>query len=303
MKQVRLWMMGAILAISGASMFTACTDYSDNPVKPVGIAIDETNFPDSVFRQQLFENYKFAKDGILTDEEIRSTTELIFRYDFIENMKGIEYFTALEKLWCNDNELTELDLSRNTKLKYLDCSCNHLTMLNISNNVLLDTVYCEDNKLAELDVSNNTALIYLDCYSNNLTKLDVTKNISLVQLDFDYNQLTSIDLSKNPWLEELYCAGNQLTKLDFSANLELEMIQCYNNKISGQNMDDMITSLPLNDTPTYFDLMVIDYSGSVENEGNVCTKSQVAALKAKGWLPLQWNDDEHEWIEYPGNDE
>ena len=302
MKKIMNWVLAAIL-VCGASVFTACTiDNADNPVKLVGIAIDETNFPDAAFRQCLFDYYKFAKDGILTDEEIKNTTTLEVDWEDIKNLKGIEYFTALEELDCSGNDLTEFDLSMNTKLHYLDCSDNELTMLNISNNQLLDTLYCKGNELTELDVSNNTALIYLDCYDNKLTELDVSKNTALVQLDFDFNQITSIDISKNIWLEELYCAGNGLTKLDVSTNQALEMIQCYNNKISGQNMDNLIGSLPLNDTPTFFEFAVIDYSMGVEKEGNVCTKSQVEALKAKGWLAQQWDDDEEEWVEYPGSD-
>ena len=302
MKKIMNWVLAAIL-VCGASVFMACTiDNADNPVKLVGIAIDETNFPDAAFRQCLFDYYKFAKDGILTDEEIKNTTTLEVDWEDIKNLKGIEYFTALEELDCSGNDLTEFDLSMNTKLHYLDCSDNELTMLNISNNQLLDTLYCKGNELTELDVSNNTALIYLDCYDNKLTELDVSKNTALVQLDFDFNQITSIDISKNIWLEELYCAGNGLTKLDVSTNQALEMIQCYNNKISGQNMDNLIGSLPLNDTPTFFEFAVIDYSMGVEKEGNVCTKSQVEALKAKGWLAQQWDDDEEEWVEYPGSD-
>ena len=280
-KQVRLWMMATILAFSGASVFTACTAYSDNPVKPVGIAIDETNFPDECFRNYLFRYYDFAEDGILTAEEIKNTTTLEIDWDYIESLKGIEYFTALKKLYCYGNEITELDLSKNTALTYLDCDYNHITKLTISNNALLDTLYCSENELTELDVSNNTALIYLDCYDNKLTQLDVTKNTALVQLDFCSNQITSIDLSNNIWLEELYC---------------------YQNKISGQNMDALIGSLPLNDTPTYFDFYVIDYSEGVEKEGNVCTKAQVEAAKAKGWKPLQWDDEEGDWVDYPGSE-
>ena len=117
------------------------------------------------------------------------------------------------------------------------------------------------------------------------------------------NQLTSIDLSKNIWLEELYCAGNQLTKLDLSANVALELIQCYQNRISGQNMDDLIGSLPCNDTPTFYEFAVIDYSDGIEKEGNVCTKTQAAALKAKGWLPKLWDEEVEEFLEYPGSDE
>ena len=203
MKKIMNWVLAAIL-VCGASVFTACTiDNADNPVKLVGIAIDETNFPDAAFRQCLFDYYKFAKDGILTDEEIKNTTTLDVSLYNVESLKGIEYFSALEELDCCGNYLTELDLKMNTKLHYLDCSDNELTMLNISNNQLMDTLYCNDNELTELDVSNNTALIYLDCYDNKLTELDVTKNTALVQLDFDRNQITSIDISKNIWLEEL----------------------------------------------------------------------------------------------------
>ena len=303
MKHIMHWVLAAILVICGASVFTACTgDISDIPVKPVGIAIDETNFPDAVFRQLLIDKYEFAKDGILTDEEIKNTTTLEVDWEDIESLKGIEYFTALEVLDCNGNYLTELDLSKNTKLTYLDCGANYLTKLNISNNALLDTLWCYYNELTELDVSNNTALICLDCYDNELTQLDVTKNTALVKLDFEFNHITSINLSNNVWLEKLYCSDNELTKLDVSACQELEFLQCYQNKISGQNMDDLIGSLPLNDTPTYFDFRMIDFSDGVENEGNVCTKSQVEAAKAKGWLPQQWDDDEEEWVEYPGSD-
>ena len=293
---------GLMALVAMGVVFTACTAYSDNPVKPVGIAIDETNFPDECFRNYLFRCYDFAEDGILTAEEIKNTTTLEVDWDYIESLKGIEYFTALKKLYCFGNEITELDLSKNTALTYLDCDCNRITKLTISNNALLDTLYCSDNELTELDVSNNPALVYLDCYDNKLTQLDVTKNTALVLLDFDSNQITSIDLSNNIWLEELYCSNNGLTKLDLSKNLELESLYCYQNKISGQNMDDLITLLPLNDTPTYFDFAVIDYSEGVEKEGNVCTKAQVEAAKAKGWKPLQWDDDEFYWIDYPGSE-
>ena len=295
------WMLAAIL-ICGASVFTACTVYSDNPVLPAGIAIDETNFPDPAFRNYLIETYDFAKDGILTDEEIKNTKRLYLGIDSIKSLKGIEYFTDLKKLFCFFNEITELDMSRNTKLTYLDCSNCKITKLNIANNVLLDTLYCENNELTELDISNNTELVYLDCYDNKLTQLDVSKNTALAQLDFGNNQIASIDLSNNIWLEEMYCSGNGMTQLDVSACQQLELLHCYHNKISGQNMDNLISSLPLNDTPTYFDLAVVDFTEEADKEGNVMTKSQVETTKAKGWKPLQWDDDEFYWVDYPGSE-
>ena len=295
-------MLGAMLAIGGASVFTACTASYDNPVAPAGIAIDETNFPDSAFRHYLLEYYEYGEDGILTDKEINNTTTLEVDWEGIHNLKGIEYFTALIELDCQGNYITELDLSKNTKLTYLDCAYNELTKLNISNCTSLDTMFCQRNELTELDVQNNTALTYIDCYDNNLTKLDVTKNTKLVQLDFANNQITSIDLSKNIRLNELYCSGNGLTKIDVSACQELGLLHCYKNKISGQDMDNLIGCLRQNDTPTLFEFAVIDYSMGVEKEGNVCTKAQVAAAKAKGWKALQWDADEEDWVDYPGSE-
>jgi hypothetical protein len=66
-------------------------------------------------------------------------------------------------------------------------------------------------------------------------------------------------------------------------------------------MDAIITSLAQNDNPKAYNFDVIDNSEG--DEENVCTKSQVAALKAKGWTPRYYNEEEDEWIEYEGSDE
>jgi len=73
------------------------------------------------------------------------------------------------------------------------------------------------------------------------------------------------------------------------------------NKISGQNMDNLISSLlQYTETPEPI-IDLIDYSEG--DEENVCTKTQVAAIKAKGWKPRYYNEEEDEWTEYEGSDE
>ena len=47
---------------------------------------------------------------------------------------------------CKSNQLTGLDLSKNTALKALYCSNNQLTSLNVSKNTELDTLDCSGNK-------------------------------------------------------------------------------------------------------------------------------------------------------------
>ena len=105
-------------------------------------------------------------------------------------MKGIEYFTALEYLYCYDNELTELDLRRNTKLKELNCSTNRLTVLDLSQNPKLKRVICSDNALTALNLSSNSKLTNLNA-SGNIREITLTGNT------FDLSSLTGL-MSQRP---------------------------------------------------------------------------------------------------------
>jgi Leucine-rich repeat (LRR) protein len=96
----------------------------------------------------------------------------------IAGLTGIEDFTALIELRCQDNQLTSHDVSQNTALTNL---------------------FCNDNQLTSLDVSNNTALTWLKCNNNQLTTLDIRNgnNISMDDTSFFCAQnpnLTCIDV-------------------------------------------------------------------------------------------------------------
>ena len=200
-------------------------------VQSAGVAIDDTNFPDANFRT-IVEHYDTNKDSSLSDTEIAAVEEIDCYDKGISNLKGIEYFTALRSLSCGRNQLTALDVSKNTALTYLHCSYNQLTSLDVSKNTALTKLYCYNNQLTSLDVSKNTALTYLDCWGNSLTKLDVSKNTALTYLDCGYNQLTALDVSKNTALTYLSCSYNQLTTLDVSKNTALTDLLCHNNQLT-----------------------------------------------------------------------
>ena len=72
---------------------------------------------------------------------------------------------------CEDNgaNLTALDPSHNTQLRYLSCFSNRLSSLDPSHNTLLEVLLCQGNRLSNLDVSNNTQLTELYCYDNKFT--------------------------------------------------------------------------------------------------------------------------------------
>ena len=157
------------------------------------IPIDSTHFPDDHFIAYVELRCDKDGDGTLSQAELNGVTELIIDHAYIKDLTGIELFPNLDKLDCKYNNLTRLDVSKNTKLTKL---------------------YCESNQLTGLDLSKNTALTELDCALNQLTGLDLSKNTALTVLYCESNHLTSLDLSKNTELTELNCQDNQLTSLD-----------------------------------------------------------------------------------------
>ena len=92
----------------------------------------------------------------------------------------------MEELYCSRNQLTALDVDKNTALEELYCYSNQLTKLDVSKNTALTDLHCKDNQLTTLDVSKNTALTDLDCDKNQLTSLDVS-NTNMDELDCDDN--------------------------------------------------------------------------------------------------------------------
>ena len=212
-------------------------------VQSAGVAIDNTNFPDANFRT-IVKNFDTNKDGNLSDTEIAAVEEIDCYDKGISNLKGIEYFTALRSLNCGCNQLTSLDVSKNTTLTKLYCKKNQLTVLDVSKNTALTYLRCNYNQLTSLDVSKNTALTKLYCDNNQLTSLDVSKNTALTGLNCGHNQLTALDVSKNTALTGLNCGYNQLTALDVSKNTALTELDCDKNQltsldVSNTNMDDL----------------------------------------------------------------
>ena len=153
-----------------------------------GVEITKENFPDTNLRNILLQT-DLGKDGILTKSEIKGITTLTVPSRNISSLSGIEYFTELSVLDCHDNQLTALDVSKNTKLTTLYCFSNKLTTLDVSKNTELTELYCPFNKLTALDVSKNTKLTVLHCINNQLTALNVSKAVNLKELSCAYNKI------------------------------------------------------------------------------------------------------------------
>lgn len=110
------------------------------------IPINSTHFPDDHFIAYVELRCDKDGDGTLSQAELDGVTELYVAYANIKDLTGIELFPNLEKLDCKNNNLTRLDVSKNTKLTKLYCEFNQLTSLNLSSNTALTQVYCSGNK-------------------------------------------------------------------------------------------------------------------------------------------------------------
>jgi hypothetical protein len=222
------------------------------------------------------------KNGSVSQSEAESAYTLVLTNWSISDLTGIEQFVNLDSLYCDSNNLSSIDLTKNIKLQFLNCNDNNLTTLNLKQNKSLEELICDNNKLVELDVSKNQVLWFLWCNNNQLEQLDLTQNLRLRKLHCESNRLSSLDISKNVLLEGLdfaynniesidathntkirdffgiynkltnltlssgtsiYCNNNKLITLDVTKDIELMFLNCGNNEYEGYGDTNQITNL------------------------------------------------------------
>jgi len=224
-----------------------------------------TAFPDTNFRTRVLailnaDGTTRTGDSLVIGADktaLAAVEDLNVGYGNIADLTGIEYFTGLKALRCHANNLTTLDISKNTALEIIGASANQLKALDVSQHLALKELNCASNQIEELDVSKNTALTYLACFynsplkaldvsknpelvtlisgDNQITKLDVTQNPKLELLEC-WNLLTELDLTKNPALVRLHIGSAKLTKIDLSQNTKLKEFICTDNELTALDL-------------------------------------------------------------------
>lgn len=216
-----------------------------------GITIDEEHFPDKLFRDYIKKYIDVNSDGLLSQEEVLNTTMISIdksnqEYNSIKDLKGIEIFSNLEKIYCIYTSLERIDVSNNYKLNTLQLIDSEISNVDLSRNIELEDLICSSSNIKELDISNNAKLKYLDCSDTEITKLDVSKNTELFDLNCEGTNINTIevdnlgklyrlniadtdvaelDVSKCVNLSELIVSGTNITELDISNN-DLGLIYC-----------------------------------------------------------------------------
>lgn len=259
-----------------------------------------TLIPDPNFEQRLIDRgFDYGPiDGKVLTSRISTITFLDVGHANISDLTGIEDFISLEYFWCDQNNLTTLDFSKNIALKNLECQINKLTSLNISKNVNLESVWCHENKLTFVDFSNNLKLHTIECDTNEMTSIDLSKNINLKTLITSRNPLNNLDVSNNINLVQIYCSSNGLRTLDISKNTKLVYFRCDTNYLTTLDAskntaleqfsckENLLTSLNLkNGNNTKFDIRYYTYF--FQNPNLRCISVDNAAYSNANWASIK----------------
>ncbi len=243
------------------------------------------NIPDTNFKTKLLQastTNSIAKDNFGSplkidtnnDSEIQvSEALLVYRltvsYAAIADLTGIGSFTNLKQLYCENNQLTSLNVSNLThlelvhcqnnqvlagtldvsmllSLKELNCNNNSLTSLNLSGLVNIENLYCSQNNLSILNVASLVHLKNLFCSDNQLTYLDVNSLTTLEKLYFDFNHLPNVAINNLVNLTELSCAGNEIQAIDLSPFSQLIVLQCNSNLLTSLDLSNLNNLTVLN---------------------------------------------------------
>jgi hypothetical protein len=190
--------------------------YAGSQPLPEGVEIDDINFPDEKFRSYLL-SQTYGKDGILTKEEIANVTSLKVVSLGIQNLQGIEYFTELTKLECNDNKIGSLDLSKNKKLTTLSCYNNQISSLNLRGCFKLISVYIYQNR------------IYGEAMDDFIASLEYVSDLNMYVLynKNEQNEMTTKQVkaaNKKGWTINYYNGKQWLTYIGYDQTVANEVI-------------------------------------------------------------------------------
>lgn len=185
--------------------------------------------PDANFKAYLVANYDINRDGKIQTFEVESVDELDITGKAIKDLTGIQYFTGLISLLCDNNQLTGIDVSQCSKLKYLSCANNQLQKLDVSNKAELRDLRCNDNPLTELNASNCPKLgsgsYTLQIKNTRLLRVNISGCTGLNEFVYNNSIVVNNIIKEGSTLEELNAQGcSSLSKISVVSAYALKNI-------------------------------------------------------------------------------
>lgn len=199
------------------------------------VACQPINFPDPNFKQALLTKHNVDTDGdgeICIEEAEKVTLLHLLKNSNITDITGIEYFTNLEGITLDYNNLPTIDLSKNVKLKKLHIKFSKLTHIDLKKNINLEYLRIDGNPIKNIDLSLNKKLIFFSAYHNQLTNLDISNLTNLKLITVAYGKITELKTDNCTSLFQVDAWDNLITKLNFTTNINLNRIRISNNYFS-----------------------------------------------------------------------
>jgi Leucine-rich repeat (LRR) protein len=157
----------------------------------------------------------------------------------MSSITGLENQLNLTKLYCNNNNLTQLNIANLTNLTILACSYNQISNLAVDNLLQLNSLYCATNTISNLNVTNLVNLTILNCRENQISALNTSSLVNLINLDCAKNQISSLDLVNLTNLTYLDVSWNLLTAINVSTLVNLTTFRCAANSISAIDFSNL----------------------------------------------------------------
>ena len=192
---------------------------------------------DEAFRKYCLNLFDDSGDGKISLREAKNTeitekTKITVSGRKIKTLAGIEYFTKIKELDCHENQIKEIDVSKNKELEQLNCSKNQIEDIEVGALTKLEDLRIFDNKFKNIDISQNENLLELWISDNLFTSIDISNNRKLYLLSCSYNRLTTLDVRNNTELQTLSCTNNELTTFELQSNTKLIRLYCSENRLS-----------------------------------------------------------------------
>ncbi len=232
------------------------------------------NFPDANFKNKLlqsditndiaqvltptsiYENLKIDvnNNGEIEVSEVQNIVWLKIDNANITSLTGIENFSSLILLDCQDNQLTTLDLSFRTSMSGVLCQNNLISTaifppiidegINISYN-LIETLHLQ----AYYGFGQNTSFFILDC-SNNLNLQSLYIKDTFIETIFSPNYFDPIYLSNCPSLSYICAKESDIPNIQSALNTNgnINCIVNSNCELSNNNFE-FVDDFSINPNP------------------------------------------------------
>lgn len=191
--------MMRIISIFSILILTSCFFVScSNDNESIGAQDDiYLSIPDTRF-ETILVNSGIDTDGIINQQMLRKDAEQVTRLNLnfiskkegeIRDLKGIEGFKNLKRLYAIQNALTSVDLS---------------------SNLLLDSLCLAGNMISNIDLSHNPNLSWVDIDANELRSITGLSNaLHLKTLRLSFNLLEEFSIH-NESVEAILISDNNL---------------------------------------------------------------------------------------------